>query len=564
MKQTRTSFKLVGIVGLTAGMTLAACAGGGSGGSGGSGGGGSAGGLVAQLTFPSEADSTVGGLVNYNPNSPKPLTSTWLYEPLIVRNNLTCEETPWLATKSTWDGGNKLTFDIRDGVKWSDGTPFTAKDVAFTFNLGKQYPGIDKAGVWTETFGAPATSVTATGNQVVFSFTGNAAPKYDGIISTKILPEHIYSKVGDPTKYVDKTPVFTGPYKVGSYNGRRLTLERRPDYWQADKVKVNKLVLEGVYDAAQAALKLRAGQLDAYWGEIPNPQKTFVESDPAKNKFYYAPNGMTVLTGNLTKAPFSDVKFREAISYAMDKEGMSTKATYGIMKPASQTGLKLPSMESLLPSTYAGQNTVLPYDIAKANELLDAAGYKKGADGKRTNPDGSPLAVNFSVQAGFIDYQAIADVIAKGMNDSGVDTKVTASAPDSVDAQKKSGDFQVMIEYLHGGCELARNIGAKLSSNQFPTAKEVLPNVGRFKDATVDAAVVKLAESTDKEQQKANLAPLIDVMMKEYPVTPLIYAPARVIYRTDKATGWPSEENAYANPQDDKLLVLTRLVPAAK
>ena len=53
--------------------------------------------MIDQLTFPSEADATVGGLVNYNPNSPKPLTATWLYEPLIVRNNLTCEETPWLA-----------------------------------------------------------------------------------------------------------------------------------------------------------------------------------------------------------------------------------------------------------------------------------------------------------------------------------------------------------------------------------------------------------------------------------------------------------------------------------
>ena len=132
---------------------------------------------------------------------------------------------------------------------------------------------------------------------------------------------------------------------------------------------------------------------------------------------------MTVLTGNNEKAPFNDEKFREAISYAMNKEEISLKATYGVMKPASQTGLKLPSMESLLPAKYAGKDTVLPYDLAKANELLDAAGYKKGADGKRTNPDGSPLAVNFSVQAGFIDYQAIADVVVKGLNDLGVNVQ---------------------------------------------------------------------------------------------------------------------------------------------
>ncbi|WP_330475550.1 ABC transporter substrate-binding protein [Terrabacter sp. C0L_2] len=519
----------------------------------------SADGMIAQLTFPSEADAAVGGLVNYNPNSPKPLTATWLYEPLIVRNSLTCEETPWLATKSTWEGGSKLTFDIRDGVKWSDGQAFSAKDVAFTFNLMKQYPAFDKAGVWNDTFGAPAKSVTAQGNQVVFEFTGNAAPKYDGIIATKILPEHVYSKVGDPTKYVDKTPVSTGPYKVGSYNGRRLVLERRADYWQADKVKVQKIVLEGQYDAAQAALKLRAGQLDAYYGEIPNPKKTFVDADPKNNHFYYAPNGMTVLTGNDEQKPFSDVKFREAISYAMNKQDMSLKATYGVMKPASQTGLKLPSMASLVPAEYSGKDTVLPFDLAKANQVLDAAGYKKGADGKRTNPDGSPLSVNFSVQAGFIDYQAIADVVVKGLNDAGVNAKVTASAPDSVDGQKKTGDFQLMLEYLHGGCELAKNIGAKLSSTQIPTKTDIFPNVQRFKDPAVDAAVTKLASDTDKESQKRDLAPLVETMMTKYPVTALIYAPARILYRTDKAVGWPSEENAYANPQDDKLLVLTHL-----
>lgn len=520
---------------------------------------GGSGGMVAQLKFPAEVDASVGGLVNYNPYSPKPLTSTWLYEPLIVRNNLTCDETPWLATKSTWDGGEKLTFDIRDGVKWSDGQPFTAKDVAFTFNLSKEYPGLDAAGVWNDTFGAPASSVVAEGNQVIFTFSGNAAPKYDGIISTKILPEHVYSKVGDPTKYVDKSPVSTGPFKVGSYNGRQLVLERRADYWQADKIKVNKLVLEGTFDAAQAALKLRAGQLDAYWGEIPNPEKAFVSADPEHNHFYYAPNGMSVLTGNTERKPFDDPKFREAISYAMDKKAMSTKATYGIMAPASQTGLKLPYMDALLPAEFKGKDTVMPYDIDKAKQLLEAAGYKAGAGGVRTMPDGSPLTVNFSVQAGWIDYQALADVIKDGMNAAGVDTKVTASAPDSVDGQKKSGDFTAMLEYLHGGCELAKNLGSKLSSKQIPTKTTILPNVQRYRSAAADAAIADLSKGTTRAEQLAPLAKLVNIMVTEYPVTSLIYAPARILYRTQNAVGWPSADDPYANPQDDKLLVMTHL-----
>ena len=405
-------------------------------------------GMIAQLTFPAEVDATVGGLGNYNPYSPTPLTSVWLYEPLIVRNNLTCEETPWLATGATWDGGDKLTLDIRDGVTWSDGEDFTADDVAFTLNLQKEFPGMDKAGLWNDTFGAPAESVEADGNQVVITFEGNAAAKYDGIISTKILPEHVYSKVKDPTTYVDEEPVGTGPFEVESYNGRRLTLARRDDYWQADKIKVEKIVQEGMFDSSQAALKLENGEIDAYYGDIPNPQKTVVDKDPDNTGFFYAPAGTTVLTGNLTEEPWSDPKFREAISYGMDKESMSEKGIYGIMEPASQTGLKLPAMEDLLPEEYADADTVLPYDPDKAAEMLDAAGYEEGPDGARTMPDGSPLSIDFSVQAGFIDYEAIAEVVADNLNDLGVETKVTASAPESVDEQKKQGDFDAVLDQI--------------------------------------------------------------------------------------------------------------------
>ena len=517
------------------------------------------GGVVAQLNFPSDADASVGNLVNYNPYSPKPITSNWLFEPLMIQNGVTCDVTPWLATKFTWEGATKLTFDIRDGVKWSDGQAFSAKDVAFTFNLAKKYPALDAGGVWTDTFGKKAESVEAKGNQVVFTFTGNAAPKFQGIISQKILPEHVYSKVGDPTKYVDKDPVSTGPFKVGSYNGRRLELVRRDDYWQADKIKVQKLVLEGTYEAPQAAAKLSAGGLDAYWGEIPNPQKTFVDKDPATNHFWYAPDGINVLTLNLTKAPFNDPKFREGLSYAMDKDQMSLKATYDIMKPASQSGLKMPLMAKMLPDGMTPESTVLPYDIAKANQLLDAAGYAKGSDGFRSNKDGSPLAVTFSVQAGWIDFQAMADVIVAGMKAAGLNAKVVQSAPDSVDQQKKSGDFDAMIEYLAGGCDFARGLGGKLTSTNFPTKTDVKSNVERFKDAATDKTVEDLAGTIEPAQQKKYLDELVTTMMTQYPVTSLIYAPARIIFRTDHAVGWPTEQDPYAHPYADNLVIMTHL-----
>jgi peptide/nickel transport system substrate-binding protein len=517
------------------------------------------GGDVAQLTFPAESDASIGGLVNYNPFAPKQLTKTWLYEPLMIQNSLDCTVTPWLATDYRWQGATRLTFDIRPGVTWSDGSPFTAADVAFTFNLAKQYPAMDTAGVWNDIFGAKAVSVTATGEQVVFEFSGDAASKFPSIINQLIVSEKQYGSVGDPTKYVDEDPVATGPFEVDRYNGRRLELVRRADYWQADKIKVQRLVLEGNYDANQAALKLRTGALDFYTGELPNPQKTFVEADPANNHFWYAANGLTVLAPNLTRKPFSDVRFREAMAYGLDKESASLKATYGIMDVASQSGLTLPAKKALLPPGYPPDRTVIPFDPARANALLDDAGYAKGPDGFRRNPDGSPISITMSVQAGFIDYEATADEVIANLRDLGVDIKANKAAPDSVDQQKKSGDFELMINFMAAGCDHANGMGATLSTRTIPTKTEVKGNVGRYSDPVVDAAVQQLTGTTDPAKTKELVGVLVTTMMTQYPVLPLFYAPARGIYRTDKAVGWPSAEDPYANPQDNARLWMTRL-----
>lgn len=518
------------------------------------------GGMIAQLTFPAESDASIGGLVNYNPYAPKQQTKTWLYEPLMVQNSLDCTITPWLATAYRWQNPAKLVFDIRQGVKWSDGSDFTAADVAFSFNLGQKYPAADAAGVWNDALGPKALSVTAVGNQVVFEFGGPAVPKFASIIGLQlIVSEHQYGSVGDPTKYVDKHPVATGPFEVGSYNGRRLELVRRPDYWQADKIKVQKVVLEGNYDANQAALKLRSGGLDFYNGDLPNPAKTFVAADPEHNHIWYPPNGMTVLTPNLTRKPFSDVRFREALAYGMDKQAASTKATYGIMGVASQSGLPLPTKQALLPPGYPAASTVLPFDPAKAQQLLDAAGYVRGADGFRTNPDGSPIAIVFSVQAGFIDYEATADELIANFRDLGIDIKANKAQPDSVDGQKKSGDFDVMIGYMAAGCDYANGMGATLTTKQFPTKTELRGNVERYSSPPVDDAVQQLAAATDPATTKQLVGVLVTTMMTQYPVLPVFYAPARGIYRTDKAVGWPSAEDPYANPQDNLRLWMTHL-----
>jgi peptide/nickel transport system substrate-binding protein len=420
---------------------------------------------------------------------------------------------------------------------------------------------MDRAGLWTGAYGSTAESVTAEGDTVVIRTDGGLAAKLEDLLqATRILPEHVYGKVGDITKYIDKEPVSSGPFVVEAYNGRRLTLVRNEDYWQADKIKVQQISQEGTYDPNSAALKLRTGALDIYTGDIPNPVASVRRA--GVTDFLYSPAGTTVLAPNNEKAPMNDVGFREALAYAINKEQVSRNASFGVMKQGSQTMLKLPIQEDALPAEYRDDKGYVPYDPDKAEQLLDAAGYTKGKDGFRTAKDGKPMQLTFSVQAGFIDYLAIADVVTRNLNDIGVRTKQIVTDPPAVDAARKTGTFDLAIDYVGGTCSRAKDLGGHLSTANIPKEEDTAVNLNteRFSDPAVDAVVDKYLAATDPKAQQQYLDQVIDVYTKRFPVIALMYAPQRFIYNTPAASGWPTL-SADSYPTDQLLVVMTHLRP---
>lgn len=514
-------------------------------------------GRVRVIRMPSEAGGSVQGLVNYNFLSANPIVKTWLYEPLMIRDEFTCDAIPWLATGYEWETPARMRLDIREGVEWTDGEPFTANDVAFMFNLAKEYPAVDRAGLWTDLFGAPATQVTAPDDTtVVIEFAGNAVPKTDNILGTQIFPAHIYSEVGDPTEYIDAEPVSTGPFVPWKYNGRQLILERNETYWNSENQKVEYLVLEGQYDANSGALKLRNGALDIYLGDIPNPARSVARDGIG---FYYPPGGTTVLAMNQTRPVTGDVGFRKAIAYALDREALALRASFGIMTPGSQTMLKLPMQADQVPQQWVGQEFT-PYDPEIANQMLDEAGYQKGADGWRRAPDGSDISLVFSVQAGWMDYIAMADVVTRGMQAVGIHAKMVTTDPNAVDSMKKSGEYDMVLDSIGGGCQRARDLGGRLTTSQIPEGETLLLNIARYDNPEVDELVAEWSANIDPERNQYYLDQIVDVYMEELPYIALQYAPARLIYREDAASGWPSEENPY--PTNNMLRVMTSLRPA--
>jgi ABC-type dipeptide transport system, periplasmic component len=142
---------------------------------------------------------------------------------------------PMLASgQPTWsNGGKTLTVPIRSGVKWSDGKPFTASDVAFTYNLVKKNPTLYTAS-------APlVTSATATSpTSVTLNFSSAQFANLFLIGQVYIVPQHVWGSVSNPVTYTDANPVGTGPYMLQTYSSHGFLLKQNPSYWNKSTVKV--------------------------------------------------------------------------------------------------------------------------------------------------------------------------------------------------------------------------------------------------------------------------------------------------------------------------------------
>src|SRR5450631_466976 len=158
----------------------------------------------------------------------------FVYEPLIFVDLLNnSAETPMLATGYQWSADKKsIVFTIRSGVQWSDGQPFGAADVAFTFNLMKKVPALDLYALWTD---AGLQSVTASGNQITMTFSSVATTYFFNFADqVGIVPQHIFS-AGDaaahPDTWADVAPIGTGPFTVSPCTANNIQYIANPHYW---------------------------------------------------------------------------------------------------------------------------------------------------------------------------------------------------------------------------------------------------------------------------------------------------------------------------------------------
>ena len=209
-------------------------------------------------------------------------------------------------------------FTIRTGVQWSDGQPFSAHDVAYTFNLTKEFPALDSRNSWEYLKSVVAVSDT----KIEANFNRVYVPGFDAIAGTYIIPKHIWSKIKDPLKFSNPDPVGTGPFtEILRFNSQVWELGKNHNYWQTGKPNIEKLIFPTFSSNEQTTLALLSGNLDWAGAFIPAIDRIYVDKDPKHHHYWFRNTGHSTFLLTNTKAPvLSDVSVRKAISYAIDRE----------------------------------------------------------------------------------------------------------------------------------------------------------------------------------------------------------------------------------------------------
>jgi peptide/nickel transport system substrate-binding protein len=472
------------------------------------------------------------------------------YEPLFQFDTLKANtQYPWLATKYTWsNNGKTLTFDLRHGVKWSDGKPFTAADVAYTFNLIAENPAANYSGV-------PAMSNAATTKGNYIAILNFSAPAYQLITniagSTLIVPQHIWSKISNPATATITKPIGTGPYVLKNYSSTLVEYSVNPKYW-GGKPAVTQVNIP-YYSSNQAATTALAdGQLQWAGNEIANLQSVYVSKDPKTNHYFYAPGSTVTLEFNTTgTGPLSDPAVRAAISAGIDRSALSTEGELGYELPAtSSSALILPAQGSYLPSTLA--NDIQPTsDAAKVSSILTADGYAKNSAGMWAK-NGQEITFTVEDPTAYSDYYADDQLMSNELQAVGINCTVDGVQASQWYSDLAAGTFQTAIHWGAGGSNPFVQYQNWLDYNTFvaPAPTNASADFGRYQNAAAQTALTTLETTNPSNTSavKAAIASLGNLMSTQVPDAPLLYGADWDVYSTAHFTGWVTPSNPYMDP----------------
>jgi peptide/nickel transport system substrate-binding protein len=525
--------------------------------------GSGASGVGSSVTISNEQGTT--WTCGFNPfnGSTQFLSAGTVYEELTFVNGLKSGSTTnWLASSYTWGKGNKtLSFTMRPGVKWSDGKPFSAADVLFTFNMLKKNPALDLNAAWSV-----LKSVKQQGsNKVVFTFKASAVPYFYYIADqTPIVSQHVWASVKNPVTYKDPHPVGTGPYTMSSCSPQVIKYAKNTSYWQKGLPKIDTVFYPAFTSNDPANQQLASGE--AQWGSqfIPNIKAYYLAKNAA-NHYWFPPLVNVDIFFNLKDPIVSNIAVRKAMAYAIDRSKVSQIGEYGYEPPANQTGIVTPTFSSWLDKKAA---STYSYNPAKAISILTKAGFKRSGNGTFQTPSGKPLSLKIINIGGYSDWVASVQVIQNQLKAVGIQLTAENLSSTTYDADLFNGKFQLAYSGNESGgpapyYELRQILYSK---NSAPIGQTAATNWERYSNKTTDALIEQYGATTSSAQQQAIVKKLEAVMVKDVPVIPVTESVDWYQYNTKSLGGWVTQGNQYAKPaayeHPDWAVMLLHLRPA--
>jgi peptide/nickel transport system substrate-binding protein len=441
--------------------------------------------------------------------------------------------------------GKTWTFKIRSGVKWSDGQPLTAKDVAYTFN--RVVNGETENAAFYN-YVANLKKVTAPDDTTAV-FELSAADPIMTHMWVPILPEHIWKNVSekDAGTFDNKEMVGTGAFQlVEQKPGEFIKLKANKSYW-GGAPKIDNLIYRIFKNDDAMAQALQKGEIDAV-------------ADIGANQFLALKDKPGITTVQATGLSFSELGFntgaattdnqpvgdghpalkdkalRQAIGYAIDQQTIVNKVLRGLGKPG--VGVIPPVYSAYKFDPGASART---FDIAKANSLLDAAGYTKGSDGIRVDPkSGKKLDFRLFGRTEDENSKGVVPYIQDWMNQIGIKTKVQFVTDDKLTDIIAHGNYEMFT----WGWGVEPDPGFQLSTftcdqRDSGTAKD--PVAGWSDSFYCNPAYDALYQQQSNEIDPAKRAELVKQMQQmiydDAPYIVTYYVDSLEAYRSDKWTG---------------------------
>ena len=474
------------------------------------------------------------------------------YETLFLYDPLKDTYTNWLATGGSWDSTNTTyTINVRQGVKWSDGTALTASDVAFTIGLYKlQALGSD---LWTYVTGVTAPDAST----VVVTFKNPAYQEWQNFLyNTPIVPQAIWTQYNNENilKFTNDNGVGTGPYTNLTHAADRQVWQKNPNWWATSALSLNvapTYVVDLVNTSNSAALgNLLAGNVDLSNNYLPGVA-TLVNGGYSittyyPNPPYMLPGNTAVLIPNDQKAPMSDPAFRKALATAINVNDI-VNTDYGQIVAASDpTGL-LPYFSKYIDKTVTAK-LGFSFSTSKAKAMLAAAGYKTDSSGNVLNKDGSAMKLVLEVPDGWSDWMEAENLIAASAKLAGINIDPEHPAQATTITDRNRTDATTVPKF-----DLEINNDVQVSNTPFQwfdyVFREPLPfgagetrNYEGYKNDAAWALVQQLDTTpvSDTAKMQSICSQLETIQLTDMPVIPLWYNGVWSQANNTVWTNWPS------------------------